>query len=163
VALDAQASVVLAGRGQASALAVLVHGLHDPVDAGIVSDGTVLGVHHDDLEVLVGGVLVDPVRVEHAHVLGVAAGALLGNTADVAGELELVDTLVLGLTEDNALLVGSLAAASADGDAQDGVALLGLVAQLVRLVRAGRAGDLADLLGLTVLPGSVRMIRRRSK
>jgi hypothetical protein len=41
----------------------LVHRLDDPVDAGVATDSLVLGVDEDDLEVLVGSVLVDPVGV----------------------------------------------------------------------------------------------------
>ena len=47
-------SALLASGGEASALAVLVHGLDDPVDAGVLADDFVLGVDEDDLEVLVG-------------------------------------------------------------------------------------------------------------
>lgn len=52
---------LLAGRGEAAHLAVLMDGLDDPVDAGIAADGFVLRVHEDDFVVLVGAVLVDPV------------------------------------------------------------------------------------------------------
>jgi hypothetical protein len=154
VASDAKASVLATSRGQAASLAVLVHGVGNPVDAGIVSDGHVVGVHQDHLKVLVGGILVDPVRVQHAQVGSDAASTLLSDGAQVAHELELVDTLVLGLTIDNALVVGSLAATAADSDAVDHVALLGLVAELVGLVRAGGAAHTDDLLLLAVLPGS---------
>jgi len=155
VALDAQTSVLLAGGGKATSLAVLVHGGDDPVDAGIVSDGDVVRIHKDDLEVLVGGILVDPVRVEHSHVHGVATSALLSDGAEVASVLELVNTLVLGLTEHNTLGVGSLAATAANSDTKDGVALLGLVAELVGLVGSGRTSHLLNLLALAVLPGSI--------
>ena len=39
----AQATVLLALGGEATGLAVLVHGVGDPVDAGIAADGLVLG------------------------------------------------------------------------------------------------------------------------
>src|SRR4051812_2272850 len=68
----AQSTALLAGGGKTTALAVLVHGVDDPVDAGIAADGLVLGVDEDDFEVLVGRVLVDPVRVEDAEVSGAA-------------------------------------------------------------------------------------------
>lgn len=147
--------MVLTSRGEASALAVLVHRVDDPVDTGVVADGHVLGINKDNLEVLVGGVLVNPVRVQHTHVGGVAASALLSNRADVAGKLELVDTLVLGLSVYNASRVDSLAASSANGNTKDGVSLLGLVSELVGLVGTGRTSHLGDLLGLTVLPCSI--------
>ena len=154
VALDTETSVLLAGGGETSSFTVLVHRVHDPIDTRIVSDDNVGRIHKDDLEVLVGGILVDPVRVEHSHVHGVATSALLGDGAEVASVLELVDTLVLGLTEHNTLGVGPLAATTADSNAKHGVALLGLVAELVSLVGSGGAGNLLDLLALTVLPGS---------
>ena len=90
-------TVVLAGGGQATEFAVLVDGVDDPVDASILADGLVLGVDEDDLEVLVGRVLVDPVRVQDAQVGAAAADTLLGDGTERALELELVDTLVGGL------------------------------------------------------------------
>jgi hypothetical protein len=57
----------------------------------------VAGVDQDDLEVLVGGVLVDPVRVEDAQVGAAAADTLLSGGLEGALVLELVDTLVGGL------------------------------------------------------------------
>lgn len=50
------------------------------------------------LVVLEGGVLVDPVGVEHTHVGELGAHALLGDGPQVAHGLDLVDTVVLGLT-----------------------------------------------------------------
>lgn len=53
---------------------------------------------HSDLVVLEGGVLVHPVRVEHAHVAELGTHALLGDGPQVAHGLDLVDTVVLRLT-----------------------------------------------------------------
>jgi hypothetical protein len=52
-----QAAAVLANGRQAAHLTVLVHGVHNPVDARVSADRGVAGIHEDDLEVLVGGVL----------------------------------------------------------------------------------------------------------
>ena len=38
-------------------------GLHDPIDARIAANGLMLRVDKDDLEIFVGRVLIDPVRV----------------------------------------------------------------------------------------------------
>jgi hypothetical protein len=57
----------------------------------------VLWVDEDDLVVLVGGVLVDPVAVQDAQVGAAAADTLLGGGLEGALVLELVDTLVGGL------------------------------------------------------------------
>jgi hypothetical protein len=74
-----------------------VDGVTDPVDAGITADGLVLGVDEDNLEVLVGGVLVDPVGVQDAQVSGAAADTLLSSRLESTLVLELVDTVVGGL------------------------------------------------------------------
>jgi hypothetical protein len=88
---------LLAGGGEAAGLAVLVDGVDDPVDAGVDADGLVAGVDEDDLVVLVGGILVDPVGVQDAQVSAAAADTLLGGGLEGALVLELVDTLVGGL------------------------------------------------------------------
>jgi hypothetical protein len=93
----AETTALLAGGGKTTGLAVLVDGGDDPVDAGIAADGLVLGVDKDDLVVLVGRVLVDPVRVEDAQVGAAATDTLLSGALEGALVLELVDTLVGGL------------------------------------------------------------------
>ena len=90
----AETTALLAGGGETAALAVLVDGLDDPVDAGIAADSLVRGVDEDDFVVLVGGVLVDPVGVEDAEVGAAAADTLLSGGLEGALVLELVDTLV---------------------------------------------------------------------
>jgi len=93
----ADTSVLLASGGETAKLAMLVHRVHDPVDAGIPSDGLVLRVNEDNLKVLVGRVLVDPVRVKHPQVGTAATNTFLGDRAKRSLELELVHTLVGGL------------------------------------------------------------------
>lgn len=88
---------LLAGGGETASLAVLVNGVDDPVDAGIDADGLVLGVDKDDLEVLVGRVLVNPVGVEDTQIGAAAADTLLSGSLERALVLQLVDTLVGGL------------------------------------------------------------------
>lgn len=62
----AQSASLAAGAREASALPVLVHGVRDPIDPGIVTNLHVGRVDEDDLVVLHGRVLVDPVRIEDA-------------------------------------------------------------------------------------------------
>lgn len=142
---------LLAGSSETTSLAVLVDGVDDPVDAGVDADGLVLGVDEDDLVVLVGRVLVDPVGVEDAQVGAAAADTLLGGGAEGALVLELVDTLVGGLAIGGTLGGRTLAATTADTDAVDDVALLGLVTKTAGLVRAGRARSAVDDVQLTEL------------
>ena len=49
-----------------------MHGLHDPIDARIATNGLVLRVDKDDLEIFVGRVLIDPVGIQN-HQIGAAA------------------------------------------------------------------------------------------
>lgn len=118
-----EAARLLAGGGEAAGLAVLVDGVDDPVDAGVAADGGVLRVDEDDLVVLVGRVLVDPVRVEHAQVGAATPDTLLGRGLERALVLELVHSLVGRLAVGGALGDGLLAAAAADADAVDDIAL----------------------------------------
>lgn len=75
----------------------LVHTVADPVDAGVPADGLVLGIDQDDLVVLVGGVVVDPVGVEDAEVSAATTDTLLGGGLQSTLVLELIDTHVGGL------------------------------------------------------------------
>lgn len=88
---------LLASGSEATGLSVLVDGVDDPADAGVAADGLVLGVDQDNLVVLVGGVLVNPVRVQNPQVGASAANTLLGGRLERSLVLELVDTLVGGL------------------------------------------------------------------
>ncbi|KAH8636088.1 60S ribosomal protein L15 [Alternaria alternata] len=143
----AETTALLAGGGETTSLAVLVDGLDDPVDARVAADGLVLGVDADDLVVLVGGVLVDPVGVEDAEVGAAAADTLLSGGLEGALVLELVDTLIVKH------LLGSLplTTSTADADAVDNVTLLGLVSETAGLVGARGAACAVDDLKLAKL------------
>ena len=125
---------------------MLVHGVHDPVHLGVAADGRVRHVHHDHLEVLVGGVLAHPVRVEDPQTLESAAHSLLGDGLEVPLGLLLFDrTGALGFTVRAALGHGPLPAAATHGDAVDDEALLGLVSQPAGLVGSRGPGGTVDL------------------
>jgi hypothetical protein len=81
-----------------------------------------------------------------------SANTLLCNTSQVSSELQLVDTLVLGLTVHDTLTVLALAVTTADAHAVDDVPLLGLVTKTMSLL--GTSGLVATyhLGALTVLP-----------
>lgn len=90
----AKSTGLLASGSETARLAVLVDWGDDPVDAGIAADGLVLRVDEDDLEVLVGRVLVDPVGVEDAQVGAAAADTLFSGRFERTLVLQLIDTLV---------------------------------------------------------------------
>ena len=68
----------------------------NPTDPRITTNGLVLGVNENDFEVLVGGILVDPVRVEDAEIGAATTDSLFSGGAEGALVLELVHTLVGG-------------------------------------------------------------------
>ena len=52
--------------------------LDNPVNARITADGLVLRVDKDDLEILIGRVLIDPVGVQNPEIGAAAAHAFFG-------------------------------------------------------------------------------------
>lgn len=154
VSLVLETTVLATSGGETTEFTVLVDRVDDPVDAGIVADGIVAGVDGDNLIVLVGSILVDPVRVQDAETTNATSDTLLSNRAEVAGELELVDTLVLRLTVNDTLGDRALASTTTNSDTEDGEALLGLVTESMGLVSARRLVQTVELGKLTVFPGA---------
>ena len=93
-------------------------------------------------------------HVENSKTAAPPRDTLLCDGSEGPLELELVDTLVSGLSEGGTLGGLLFPAASADTDAVDDVALLCLVPQSAGLVRARRAGGAVDDVQLAVLPAS---------
>ena len=152
VALAVHAPAAAAGGGDAAELAVLVSAGHDPVDSWVAADSVVLGVNHDDLEELVNTILVDPVGVQHAEGAVLASCTLLSDALERALELDLGDSLVLGLAVHDTLGNGALATTAANAHTEDDVALLGLVAEAAGFVGAGRTAGAVDGGQLPVFP-----------
>jgi len=155
VSLDTEASVLATSRGEATVLSVLVHSTDDPVDSGVIADSDVVGVNQNYLIVLESGILVNPIGVQDTHVTSETPNTVLSNRAQVALELQVVNTSIHRLTVHDTAVVRSLASSAANGNTVHRVTLLGLVAKLVCLVGTGRVGKLDDFLALAVLPRSV--------
>lgn len=151
VALLEETTALLASGGQTTELSVLHCSSADPVDSRVIANSIVGGIDEDNLEILVSSVLIDPVGVEHTEATASTANTLLGDRAEVALELDLIDTLVLGLSVDDTLGEGPLAAATADTDTVDDVSLLGLVAKAASLIGARGARGAMDRGKLSVL------------
>ena len=142
----AQAAGLLAGVSQTAELSVLVDSATDPVSLGVPPDGGMGDVHHDDLEIFVGGVLADPVGVQDSETLKSTTHSLLGDGLEVPLRLLLLDrTGALGLTIGTSLGDGALPASTPHGDPVDDKALLGLVAETAGLVGSGWPGSTVDL------------------
>lgn len=153
-ALVAESAVLAAGGGESALLAMLVAGLADPVDAGIITDRLVEGVDHDDFVPLEAGVLSGPEGIQDAEVAEAATDATLSERLMVAHGLALVDTLVLGLTVDLTLGAHGLAGSTADTHAEDGIAGLLLEPEAASLIGARSVLDADDGGHLTVLPAA---------
>jgi hypothetical protein len=142
-------AVLLANGSKTTSFTVLVNRVDDPVDASITTDGLVVGINKDNLEVLVGSILVNPVGVQDAQVSALAANTLLSGGLERALVLEVVNTLVDGLTEGGTLGGGSLTVTATDTDTVDNITLLGLVAETTGLVRARGAGSTVNDIQLS--------------
>lgn len=149
-----ETSALSSGRSQTSHFTVLVSGLADPVNSRVVTDGTVVGVNHDDLEPLVNRVLTNPVRVQHSQGTALATGSLLSDRSKVSDKLLLSDTGVLGLSVVDTLRHSLLSVTSLDTDSVDHEALLSLVSQAVSLIGTRGLSGSVDRGELSVLPGS---------
>mmetsp|Transcript_34505 Transcript_34505/g.72648 ORF Transcript_34505/g.72648 Transcript_34505/m.72648 type:complete len:209 (+) Transcript_34505:116-742(+) len=147
-----QTTALPPGTGKSSAFPVLVHGIHDPVDAGIITDLHMRRINQNDFVIFHGRILVHPVRVEDTQVAKFAANLLLRNRLKIALELNLVNTLVLGLTKYHTTVVRALTSSTTDTATDDNVSLLGLVAKTMGLVSTCGTVHTGDFGSLTVLP-----------
>lgn len=154
VALFSETTVGLAGGSQTTEFSVLVDGVADPVDSGVVTDGGVHGVNADDLKEFVGSVFGDPVGVQDSQRRHGLTDTFFGDRAERSLEFKVVDTLTGRLTVDDTLGNGSLAATSSDLDTVDNVSLLGLVTETAGLVDTGGSAGSVDGGELSVFPGS---------
>ena len=152
VSTGEEASVLLSSGGKASGISALVLVGSNPVNSGVTGDGLVLGVNKDDLEELEGSVLANPVRVEDSEVSASSSDSLLSNSSVGSARLELVDTLVDGLTVNDTLGDWSLSTTSSDSDSVDHVSLLGLVSELSGLISTTGSVALVDDGKLSVFP-----------
>jgi hypothetical protein len=152
VTLVVHASAAATGGGDTTELAVLVSSRDNPVNSRVAADSVVLGVHHDDLEELVHTVLVHPVRIQHAKAAVLASRALLSDALQRSLELNLGDSLVLGLAVHDTLGNGAFAATAANAHTVDNIALLSLVAEAASFIGTGGAAGAVDGGKLPVFP-----------
>jgi len=146
-------SVFLAGRSQTTQLAVLVYRLANPVDLRVTSNGLVVGVDADHLEVLESGILGHPVGAENPQRFSdTASNSFFGDCLMVANGLELVNTMVLGLSVRGTLGDLLLSATTANSNAIDDKPLLGTEPKSSGLLGPGRARTSVDHIQLPVLP-----------
>lgn len=147
-------SGLLTSGSQTSSFTVLVDRVADPVVTSISSDGLVRWINKDNFEVLVGGVLVNPVGVQDSQVSSTAAHSFLSSSSQGSLVFQLVDTLVGWLTVSGTLWHRSLSVTTSNSDTVDDETLLSLVTQSSSLVWSGRSGSSVDDVLLSVFPDS---------
>lgn len=152
VTSNSESSVSLSNGGKTSAFSVLVFVGGNPVDSWVSSDGLVVWINEDDFVEFVSSVLTDPVRVEDSEVSASLSDSVFSDSSVGSLGLELVDTLVNGLSVDDTLANWSLSSSSSDSNSVDDIALLSLVAELSGLVGSRGSGDLVDDGKLSVFP-----------
>jgi hypothetical protein len=150
----AETPTLSSGTCEASALAMLVDRIANPVDSRIISDLGVGWVHKDNLIVLHRSILIDPIGVENTKVSKFTSNLFFGNTLQVSLEFELVHTLVLGFSVHHTTVNLTLATSTAHSTANYNVSLFGFVAETMGLVGSCRDIHAGNLGALTVLPGS---------
>ena len=148
----AKSSGLASCRGKSTALTVLVYRVTDPVDASIVTDLCVGRIDKDDLVVLHGSILVDPVRVKNTEVGEFTSNLLLSNRLKISLELKVVNTLMLGLSENHTTMVLTFTSSTTDSNSYNNISLLSLVPKTVSLLGTGGLVATDHLWALTVLP-----------
>ena len=103
VSLALKTAVFLSSCSKSTKLAVLVNWVADPVNSRVVANDCVGWVYKNHLKVLVHGILIYPIGVEHTKSTAFTSNTLLGQIAKVSDGLELGNTLVHWLSIDNTL------------------------------------------------------------
>jgi hypothetical protein len=118
---------LLTNSSKTTGFTTFVNGISDPVDVSITTNGLVGRIDEDNFKVLVGSILVNPVRVQNTQIGTLATDTFLGSGTERTLVLELRNTLIDRLTEGSTLGNRSLTTATTDTNTIDDIALLGLV------------------------------------
>ena len=109
-----------ASSGQASQFSVFLDSSAHPVDLRISPDGFVRGVDHDDLEVLISGILSNPVGAEDSQACNTTTNSFFSNGLQVTNRFLLLDgTRRFGFTVGATFGNGPFAASTTHGNAED--------------------------------------------
>jgi hypothetical protein len=154
VTLLSHTTSMATSSSETTSFTVLVDRIHNPVNGRIVADGIVVRINKNNFIILEGSILVHPVAVEHTEVGANATNTALSNSTEVTTVLQLVNTLVLGLTINNTLRIRSFTSTTANSNTVHNITLLGLHSKSASLIGTSGVRDTADLRKLTVLPGA---------
>jgi len=113
---------------------VLVGGLADPVDPGVVSDRRVVRVNHDNFIPLVHRILAHPIGIQYSKSAALTTYSLLGNGSEVPCGLNLVDTCILWFTVYDTFADLLLTTTTLHAYAVYNIPVLGLVPEAASLI-----------------------------
>jgi len=139
VAPVVESSCFSSSRGQSPELSVFHCWSGDPVDSGVLPDGSVGWVHQNDLKKFEGGVLIDPVGIQNSKIGCTPSNSFFSNGFQVSFGFELVNTLAFWLSVHNSFTDGSLSSSSSHSHPENHISLLGFVAQSTCLIWTRRA------------------------
>jgi hypothetical protein len=83
-----------ASTGETPHFAMLENRIADPLDARIIANLGMIGIHHDDFVILHGGILIDPVRIQNTQVAIATTSLFFCDTLQVTFKFQLIDTLM---------------------------------------------------------------------
>lgn len=130
-------TALLANRCQTTSFAALVNRITNPVDARVTADGLMLRINENDFKVLVSGILVDPIRVQHTEVRAASTHTFLCRRPKGALVFQLIDTFVDGLAVSGTLGHRSLTTTTAHSDTVNDIPLLGLFVSSIKTKHFG--------------------------
>lgn len=152
MAPSSETPVLLSSWCKSTKLPVLVDCITDPVDSRIISDYLVCLVNQDHFIILVGGVLIDPVRVQNSQSSQLSSSSLFCHGSQATLELELGDTLIFGLPINNTFGHWPLPPTTPYSYSVNNITLFGLVSKAARLIGTCWASNPHNARELPVLP-----------
>lgn len=154
MSLALQSSVLPACSRQSTQFTVLVYRVTDPVNACVVANSLVSRVYKNHFKILVDGILVDPVRVQHPKATAFASYTFFCQVSKVPCWLELGNTLIHWFAVHNTLVHRLFTATSADTHAVHNVSLLRLEAHATSFIRPAGSIQTNNAWQLPVFPAS---------
>jgi hypothetical protein len=148
----AQATTLASSTGESAHFTMFVYRVNDPVDTGIISNLLMGRINENDFIVFHGSILTNPIGIQNSHIGVLAANFFFCNGLQVALKLELIDTLMFGLSKDHTTVNLTLASSTANATANDSVSLFGLVSQAMGFVGTRRTVEGQNVGTLTVFP-----------
>ena len=137
-----------------SKLPMLMVRVTNPVNPRIAPNLLMTPIYQNHLIIFHHRILINPITIQNPQIRKLPPHLLLRHALQIPLKLQLVNTLMLGLTPNHTAVVLPLAATATNATADDDVALFGFVAEAMGLVGTGGADEAGDFGALAVFPGA---------